>query len=196
MSFDVFAHDGSVVFEGTWTAITAAKSFNANLLSIPKSATHWVRYTGGATAALTPGEELHAETTTGVTAILVAQAVEVGTAGSSDTGILFIKNLSAAMVAEVLHGGTTNGHVTIAQTPIPLVYSSPHPKALLITAESYAVTCTISGTIPTVAAGTNHGITIAAGGSRIFRGINNIRNFQAINTVNNSGAIMHYELYY
>ena len=54
----VFAHDGNCVFEGIWTAITAARGFNASLLSIPKDAGHWVRYTTGATAALSIGEKL------------------------------------------------------------------------------------------------------------------------------------------
>jgi hypothetical protein len=194
MSAQVFQHDGNCLFEGTWTAITAARSFDASLLSIPKDATHWVRYTTGATAALIPGETLEGGTS-GETCILVAQAVESGTAGSSDTGILFVRTLSGAFEAETLTG-TGTGTVDIIQDFIKLSYASPHPKAVLVVAESYSVTVTTSGTTPTAAAGTNHGITLSAGQSWVIRGINNIRNFQAINTVASSGALMKYCLYY
>jgi hypothetical protein len=194
MSNQVFAHDGNGVIEGTWTAITASKGFDSTLLSLPKDATHFVRYTTGGTAALIPGETLTGGSSTS-TCILVAQAVEVGTAGSSDVGIIFIKSPSAAFEAETLTG-TGTGTVAIIQDFIELHKYGQHPKAALIAAETYPLNITISGTTPTVAAGTNHGITLAAGNTWMIRGVQNVRNFRAINTVASSGAIMKYVLFF
>lgn len=160
----VFAHDGTALFEGTWTAITAAKSFDSALLNLPKDATHWVRYTTGATAALSLGETLNGGTSR-KTCVLVAKATEVGTAGSSDTGILFVRDPSGTFQAETLTGGTSTGTVAIIQDLIVLNKARPNPKTLLITAESFALSVTLTGVTPTVAAGTNHGVTIPAGGS-------------------------------
>jgi len=191
----IFAHDGNTVFEGIWTAITASKSFDTTLLNIPKDATHWGRYTTGATAALSIGETLTGGTST-KTCVLVAQAVEVGTAGTSDTGIIFVKTVSGTFQAETLTGGTSTGTVAIAQDLIALNPGHPHPKALLVSVETASLHTTTSGTTPTVTAGTNHGVNMDAGQSRVIRGINNIRNFKAINAVASNGAIMKYELYY
>ena len=191
----VFAHDGNCVFEGIWTAITAARGFNASLLSIPKDATHWVRYTTGATAALIVGEKLTGGTS-GKTCILVAQAVENGTAGSGDSGILFVKTISGIFQAETLTGGASTGTVAIAQDFIVLNPGVVHPKALLVTVETASIHTTVSGTTPTATAGTNHGVNMDAGQSRVVRGVNNIRNFKAINAVAANGAILKYELYF
>jgi hypothetical protein len=187
--------DGRPVFEGTWTAITAAKGFDTNLLNVPKDATHWVRYTTGGTAALAVGETLTGGTSS-ATAVLVAQAVEVGTAGSSDTGILFLKSVSGTFEAETLTGGTSTGTVAIIQAPIAIPHGIVHPKAALIAAESFALNVTISGTTPTVTAGTNHGITIAAANNWRITGINALKQFKCINAVNASGAVCKYILYF
>lgn len=197
MSLQVFAHDGKVLFEGLWSAMTAAKSFSPYLLSPPKDATHWVRYTTGGTAALVRGETLTGGTSD-ETATLVAQAVEVGTAGSSDTGILFLSNVSGAFTAtgETLTG-TSTGTVAIAQAPIAIPRPiPPHPKALLITVETAPVHVTLSGTTPTATAGTNHGTTLTAGQSWVIRGIDNIRNFKVINETNANNALLKYALYF
>jgi hypothetical protein len=191
----IFSHDGNCVFEGLWSTITASKGFDTNLLNIPKDATHWVRYTGGATAALVPGEAVHGNTSAAI-ATLVAQAVEVGTAGSSDTGLVFLKDVSGVWVAETMHAAGSNGAVTIAQAPIELQKGLQHPKALLIVAETEDLIVTISGLLPTATAGTNHGTLIPAGMSEVFRGINNIKNFRVINAVNANGALCHYRLYF
>ena len=192
---EVFAHDGNCIFEGLWTSITAAKGFDSTLLSIPNDATHWVRYTTGATAALSVGETLTGGTSS-KTCVLVAQAVEVGTAGSSDTGIIFVKSPSGAFQAETLTGGTSTGTVVIAQDLIGLNKVHQHPKAVLLAAEVASLNTTVSGTIPTTTAGTNHGITMDAGQTRVIRGIQNIRNFKCINAIASSGAKLKYELYY
>lgn len=192
---NTFAHDGNCIFEGTWTAITAAKGLNSNLLDIPATATHWVRYTTGGSAALNVGQPLHGNTSA-ATAILVAQAVEIGTAGSGDTGILFLKDVVGTWVAETVHEEKGGGTVVIAQAPIAIGCNERCPQALLVYAETDALYITLSGLLPTAIAGTNHGTNLDAGMSRVIRGISNIRNFQAINAVASNGAILHYELYY
>ena len=191
----VFAHDGDCIFEGVWTAITASKSFDSNLITVPPTATHWMRYTTGATHALTVGETLTGGTSA-ETCTLVAQAVEVGTAGSGDTGILFVKDVSGTFAAETLTGGTSAGTVAIIQNFIALRTGLVHPKALMIAVETATVHTTISSLTPTVTSGTNRGVSMAAGQSRVIRGYNNIRNFKAINETNANGAILKYELYY
>ena len=189
----IFQHDGNAVFTGVWTAITAAKGFDDLLLSPPKGATHFVRYTTGATAALSVGETLTGGTG-GATAVLVAQAVEVGTAGSSDTGIIFVKTVSGTFEAETLTGGTSTGTVDIIQDLIALNPGLAHPKALLITVEDAAVLVTNNGTLPAVTQ--DYGIYMAAGQSRVIRGVQNIRNFKVVNAVASNGAVIKYDLMY
>ena len=193
----IFQHDGNAVFEGVWTSITAAKGFDTTLLNIPKDATHFVRYTTGATAALSVGETLTGGTSSS-TCVLVAQAVEVGTAGSSDTGVIFVKSPSAAFTTtgETLTGGTSTGTVAIIQDFISINPGRPHPKALLITAEVADIRCTISGIKATTTATQSYGFLITNGQSWVVRGLTNIRNFKTINAVASNGAILHYALYY
>ena len=191
MSNQVFAHDGNCVFTGVWTAITAAKSFDSLLLSPPSNATHFIRYTTGATAALSTGEVLTGGTG-GATAVLVAQAVEVGTAGSSDTGIVFVKTVSGAFEAETVTGGTSTGTVDIIQDLVKLEKGIVHPKALLIAIEDAAVLMTINGTLPAVTQ--DYGIYVSAGQSRVIRGVQNIRNFKVISAVGSNGAVLKYDL--
>lgn len=194
---EVFAHDGTAVFSGVWSSITSAKQFDSTLLNIPKDATHWVRYTTGATAALSVGETLTGGTSNKTT-VLVAQAVETGTAGSSDTGILFLKTPSGAMTAtgETLTGGTSTGTVAIIQAPISLLKISPNPKALLISVETASLIVSVGGVKAGTTATTNFGITLSAGQSMIIRGKNNISSFYAINAVDANGAIMKYFMYF
>jgi hypothetical protein len=190
-----FLHDGEVGFSGIWTAITAARGFDAALLDVPQDATHYVRYTTGATAALTLNEVLTGGTSS-ATCRLVAQAVENGTAGSSDSGILFVKEVSGTFEAETLTGGVSTGTVAIAEALIPLRVRGLKPKVALITIESFAVNFTLDGTTPTVTAGTNYGHTMIAGQNYAVRGLQNIRNFKAINAVASSGAIIKYSLFF
>jgi len=190
----VFSHDGNCKFTGVWTAITASKSFDTNLLNIPKEATHWVRYITGTDFALTPGETVSGAA---ASAVVVAQVIETGTiADDTAAGILFLKTVSGAFTAETITGGTSTGTAVIAQDLIALALGNPHPKALLIAIETAAIKCTISGQEPTATAGTNYGVHMDAGQSRVIRGINNIKNFKAINAVNANSAILKWELYY
>jgi hypothetical protein len=193
---NIFAHDGDCLFTGIWTAITASKSFDANLLSIPKGATHFVRYTTGTDFSLVAGETV---TGAAASAVVVAVVLETG-AISSDTaaGILFLKTVSGAFAAETITGGTSTGTVLIAQDLVKLSphTANPNPKALLVAVETAAIKCTVSGIEPTATAGTNFGVHMDAGQSRVIRGINNIKNFKAINAVASNGAILKWELYF
>lgn len=193
----VFPIVGECVLSGIWTTITASRGFDASILNPPRDATHYIRYTTGATAALQVGELLTGGTST-KTAYLLAQAVENGTAGSGDSGILFLRLTSDASAytaaGETFTGGVSTGTVATAQQPIPLMkYSTP--KGALITVETAAINFTIDGTKPTATAGTNFGCQIGSGQSYVIAGWNNIRNFKCINSVNASGAIVKYQLF-
>lgn len=192
----VFAHDGEAGFDGIWTTITSARSFNTNLLDPPLDATHWVRYTTGATAALKIGEKLTGSTSASE-CYLVAQAVENGTAGSSDSGIIFVRNLSAGFMStgETLTGGTSTGTVAIAQDFIPII-SHAKPRAALVTVEIAPIKFAMSGTNPTATSGTNFIHQMDSGQSYVVRGYNNIRKFKCINAVASNGAIVKYSLYF
>jgi hypothetical protein len=191
----IFDYDGNATFEGVWGTLTSAKSFPTDLLNIPRGATHWLRYSNGATAALATGETITGETSS-ATATLVGQAIDSGTAGAGDVGIVFLKNVSGTFQAETIHGDTTDGHIDVIQAPIALRRQMTNPKAVIVSVEDFDVTVSFTGTIPTVYAGTNNGIILVVGQNWVIRGVNNIKNFQAINTVNASGSILKYVLYF
>lgn len=192
----VFPLQGECGFSGIWSTITASRGFKTNVLNMPAGATSYVRYTTGATAALKPGETLTGGTST-ATALLVGQDVETGTAGSSDSGILFLKVLTGTPTAagETWTGGTSTGTVATAQGPLPILSYDP-PKSALLTVEAAAINFTQDGTTPTITAGTNFGHQIASGQSYVISGWHNIRKFQCINAVAASGAIVKYSLFY
>lgn len=190
----VFSHDGESQFEGVWTSITAAKSFDTVLVDIPKEATHWVRYTTGATAALRLNEVLTGGTSN-ATCRLVGKATEVGTAGSGDTGILLVNSISGTFEAETLTGAISTGTVAIIQDFIPLM-TGVQPKAALITVKTAAIQFTLSGVTPTVIGGTCHGHQMDAGQSYVIRGYSNIRKFKCINAVASNGAVLNYSLFF
>jgi len=189
----VFAHDGEVGFEGIWTAITAARGFSPLLLKPPKDATHWVRYTTGGTAALGLNQTLTGNTS-GKKCTLVAQIVEQGTAGSGDSGILFVQGADGAFQAETVTSAST-GTVAILQDFLPILTYSP-PKAALISIETAAIKFSLSGILPTATSGANYIHHMDAGQSYVIRGYNNIRKFNCINAVASNGAIVKYSLFF
>ncbi|MFA5340418.1 MAG: hypothetical protein WC332_01450 [Clostridia bacterium] len=192
----IFAHDGETGFEGIWTTITSARGFDSSLLNVPKDAKKWVRYTTGATAALVIGEVLTGGTSH-ETCRLIAKATENGTAGSSDSGIIFVNQVSGDFTStgETLTGGTSTGTVATAENFMDILSYSP-PKAALITVEIAAIKFALSGTLPTATAGTNYIHQMDAGQSYVIRGYNNIRKFKCINSVNGNGAIVKYSLFF
>ena len=192
----IFAHDGDCLFTGKWTAITASKGFDANYLTIPKAATHFVKYSAGTDFALTVGE-----TVTGATAsaVVVAQVIDSGTiAADTAAGTLFLKSVSGTFTAETITGGTSTGTAAIVQAPIVLSphASNPHPKALLVTVETASIRNNLGGSLATTTATTGAGVLMSAGQSRVIRGAQNIKDFQAINAVNANGASIDWELYF
>jgi hypothetical protein len=191
----VFAHDGTCIFTGKWSTITAAKNFDSNLLNIPREATHWVNYNTGAVAALSVGEVLEGGTS-GFFCTVVAQAVENGTAGAGDSGILFVKTVTGTFVAETLTGATSTGTVAIGQNFIALPKSSPHPKTVLLTVETAAVNCAVGETTAATTALLDYGVYMGSGTSRVVRGVGNVRTVSIINSVHENGAVVKYELYY
>jgi hypothetical protein len=187
---------GKPIFEGTWTGITASKGFDSNLLAVPRSATHWVRFTTGSTADIIVGETVSGGTNH-FSAVVVAFVKETGAFGTTNTtGILMVKDPSGAFTAETLTGAKSTGTVAIIQDFIEIPVGIVHPKTALISVESFPINTTVTGITPTAAAGTNNGVTVAAGMSWEIRGIDSLQKFRAINTVNASGSIMKYVLYY
>jgi len=189
-----FQHDGECGFEGIWTGITSAKGFDATLLDVPKNASHWVRYTTGATAALALNETLSGGTSL-KTCTLIAKATENGTAGSTDSGIIFVAGCSGAFQAETLTGGSSTGTVAILQDFIPILTWTP-PKAALITVETAAIKFALSGLLATATSGANYIHQMDAGQSYVIRGYHNIKKFKCINAVASNGAIVKYSLFY
>jgi len=123
--------------------------------------------------------------------------VEVGTAGSSDTGVLFLRSVESGFTAsgETLTGGSSTGTVDTIQAPIPLRFFGM-PKAALLTVEVADIMMTVGGVTATTTATQNYGVLIPAGSNRVIRGIDNIRTMQVINAVASSGSKLKYELYF
>ena len=193
---DVFSHDGTCVFTGKWSAITASKGFDANYLTIPPAATHFVRYSVGTDFALTVGETV---TGAAASAVVVAQVIDSGTiAADTAAGTLFLKAVSGTFTAETITGATSGGTAAILQAPIVLSphASNPRPKALLVVVETASILCTIGGSLATTTATQDDGVIMSAGQSRVIRGVQNIKTFRAINAVNANGAVMKWELYF
>jgi len=192
-----FAHDGECGFCGTWSTITAAKSFDVGLIDPARiaklGATHIARYSTGGTAALLLGDTLTGGSSTS-TCKLIYKITENGTAGSSDSGWLFVNKVSGPFQAETLTG-TSTGTVVIYQDLVPLL-TSGHAKAALITVEVAAIRFTTSGHLAGTLAASAVGHVMDSGQSYVVRGWNNIKNFSAINNVNANSAVLHYSLYY
>ena len=193
----VFAHDGEAGFSGVWSTITAARSFSDYLINPSilhnMGATHVARYSTGGTAALNLNETLTGGSS-GFTCTLVAQIVEQGTAGSGDSGWIFIKKPTGPFKAETLTG-TGTGTVVIYQDFRTIMPASP-AKAALISVETAAINFAQSGALAGTAAASNIGHKMDAGQSYVVRGWSNIKIFSAINFVNGSGSILKYSLFY
>jgi hypothetical protein len=69
-------------------------------------------------------------------------------------------------------------------------------KSVLFIAQTATVTFTVTGTTPTIAAGTDAGIQMTAGQSWVLKGINAIKKFRCINTVASSGAKIKYIVFF
>jgi hypothetical protein len=191
----IFAHDGDAGYSGSWSTLTTARSFAEQFISAPPTATHRMRYSGGAVGALTVGETLTGGTSS-ATCVLVARAIENGVAaGSADAGWLWVKDVAGTFVAETLTGQTSSGTVVIYQAPLPIV-SYAAPKACLITVETADVRFMLSGVLAGTTALSAMGHLMVNGQSYVIRGAHNIKNFSAINAVNASGSIIKYTLFY
>lgn len=197
MSSQVFVVNGEGGISGVFNTLTSEKGINTLLLSPPLNATHYVRYSSGATAALKTNEILTGGTSAS-TAQLIGQVVENGTAGSGDSGILFIRIISGipTSTGEVWTGGLSSGTVTTAQSPLSHAYKTP-AKAVWITAESADIHVTLDGTIPTTEAGTSVGhLLINDQSPLVISGRGNIYNFKCINAQDGNGAVVKYTVMY
>lgn len=192
---EVFTSRGECGISGTWATITSARSFHSSVLIPPYHATHYVRYTTGATAALRKGEILTGGTS-GATIHLIDQAVENGSAGAGDSGFLFVAVKSGTPTpAGETWTGVSTGTVVTEQAPQEIKFRSA-PKSVLLTIESATCNVTLDGTTPTVQGGTNSGHTLAVGSEKYYDGYDTVRQFKAINAVNANGSIVKYSLFY
>jgi hypothetical protein len=198
----IFQHDGICGFSGRWTTLTSARAFDPRLLQAPPLATHWVRFTGGATANLKEGEVVTGGTGNG-TAIVVAQIIEQGAFGATTSaGTLLLSRLSWKqptvvgvdfVATEVLTGGTSSGTV-IASGPVYRVVPG-NAKTVLIKIQGADLQFSYSGIAPTATAGTDEGFLLESGSNFVLRGAENLRKFKAINAVNASACVMKYALH-
>jgi hypothetical protein len=69
-------------------------------------------------------------------------------------------------------------------------------KAVLFIAQTATITFTVTGTTPTIAAGTDAGIQITAGMSWVVKGWSAINKFRCINTSASSGAKLKYIVFF
>ena len=188
---------------GLWTSIAAVKSFARSVLNPPPESTHFIWYTTGATAALKNGETLTGGTSS-AKLYLVYQSVEVGTAGSSDTGLLYIRILSGtpAAAGETWTGSATTGTVATAQAPILISTQAQPPKAAVITIEgtSAIINYTLDGTNPTVTSGTNlgHQYSVSSGQNLplVIEGTINVLNFKCIDAKADNSAKIKWTILY
>jgi hypothetical protein len=196
----VYPLNGECGFSGRWgniTNITTITQFDPLLLTIPQTATHYVKFTAGTTAQLVQGETITGGTST-ATAVVVGVAVEGGTIGATTQyGILFMQIPKGTPTAagETWTGSKASGTVVTVQAPMPIrTYSAP--VAALITCEVASAAFTLDGTSPTLTAGTSDGHTITSGQSYVVAGFNNIKNFKIINAAAANGTVIKYSLFY
>lgn len=185
---------GVAQFSGIWDTITAARSFDPSLLTIPKEAAYWQHYITGSVADLAPGELLSGGTSS-KTIRCLKQIIEQGTAGATTAaGILLCTNSkSGTFVAETLTGGTSTGTVIIPGDFMPIKFPGQSVTAIQLEVEGASINFTVDGTTPTVTAGTNQGITLTSGTIYTIDQ-EHMRLFQCINAVNASGAKLKYTL--
>ena len=191
-----FDFPGTCGLSGLWSSLTTAKGFNKFVLDFPGSSSHFVPYTTGGTAALHKGETLTG--TSGATVYLLESVVENGTAGTGDSGFVFINRLigTPTSTGETWTGSVSGGTIVTAQAPISTTGIRGPARACLITVEVAAIQFTQDGTIPTVNSGTNYGHNLNPGDSYGFREWETLRKFQVINTAAGAGSVVKYSMYY
>lgn len=185
---------GVAQFSGIWDTITSARSFDASLLTIPKEAAYWQRFTTGSVADLANGELLTGGTSS-KTVRLLKEIIEQGTSGATTAaGIILLTNSKGgAMQGETLTGGTSSGTVVIPGDLLPINFAGMSATGLQIGVEVASINFTVDGSTPTVTSGTNQGITLSAG--TIYQiDQEHLRNFKCINSVNGSGAKVKYTI--
>jgi hypothetical protein len=193
----IFDYPGTCALSGVWTGITAAQSFDKNLLSFPPTCSHFIPYTSGATSILQKGETLTAPS--GATAYVQEIVVENGTVlGSSLAGFVFLNFLTGAPNAsgETWTGSTTSGTILTAQAPISADGRYGQARQCMISVEVAGLNFTLSGITPTITAGTSYGHNINGGQDFVIKEWETLRQFQAINAEASNGAVMKYSLYF
>ena len=193
----VYSLDGDAGISGKFSTITAAKGFDANVLEVPKDATHFVPFTSGGTAAIGVGQKVVGATSTSSTAYVVAVTLDEGSWGAgTGAGILWFNRVVGTFTAENLDIGADGDVCTIASALYTCDFSGLQAKSALVSCEAFTINYNVSKITPTVAAGTSYGHLLAVGASVVIKGIQALRNFQCINAVNGSGSIVKYSIFY
>lgn len=176
--------------------LTSAKGFPADSLLIPAKAEYHIEFSSGGTTEIVEGNKITGATS-GATAYVEGVSLYSGTwAGGDAAGILFLKDVSGTFQAENLNVGAGSNLATIPGAPRACTYAGRKPVAAFIMAKTASVTFTLSGAVPTLAAGTDIGIPLPTNSYYMVEGFDNVKNFQAINTVNASGGVLRTILFY
>ena len=190
-------HDKKGGLTGILGPLTSAKGFPDNALIIPATATKMVPFSSGGTTEIVAGNIVTGATST-KTAYVVATALFNGTwAGGDASGVLFLKDPSGTFQAENLDVGATSNLATIPSALLSTTgFAGRSALAALITPKSYAVNYTVTPESPTVTAGTDLGVYLDTGFYHIIEGLDDVKNFKAINAVASSGAVIRFTLFY
>ena len=176
--------------------LTSAKGFPADSLLIPSDAEYQIEFSSGGTTEIVEGNKIVGATSS-ATAYVCGISLYMGTwAGGDASGILFLRDVSGTFQAENLNVGAGSNLATIPGAPRECKYAGMKPVSAFIMAKTAAVNFTLSGAVPTLAAGTDIGIYLAENISYLIQGFDNVKNFQAINTVNGSGGVLRTILFY
>lgn len=94
----------------------------------------------------------------------------------------------AGEVELIASTATAVGLTSTTYFPTSGIHAGMMARSCLIEAIGFDINFTLNGTTPTITAGTNKGIVLAAGQNYTLTDINNIKNFKCINAADGSGA--------
>lgn len=176
--------------------LTSAKGFPTDSLLIPADAEYLIEFSSGGTTEIVEGNKVVGATSS-ATAYVCGISLYMGTwAGGDAAGIFFLRDVSGTFQAENLDVGASSNLATIAGAVRTCTYAGRKPVAAFIMTKTASVTFTLSGATPTLAAGTDIGIPLSVNSYYMIEGFDNVKNFQAINTVNASGGVLRTILFY
>lgn len=99
-------------------------------------------------------------------------------------------------IEEITPGDTATGPSDSTIRPTSGIHQDLQAKTALVVVEDNAINFTIDGTSPTAEAGTDVGITMAAGQNTVLYGHNAIRNFLCIDRVSGSASKVKFQPFF